>query len=126
MSSAIGNFAQGVGKTLIGSVGVAAIVVPASISVLSVATLAARGFSNLTGMDLTQEVKRTTPLGVFTNLPTKTLYKWAAGSALFAMAAYKGASCCTWGSKVLAHTSWTLKNVLPIQLAAPTFFGLCK
>ncbi|MBS0649374.1 MAG: hypothetical protein JSS10_09155 [Verrucomicrobia bacterium] len=102
------------------------VAVPASLAVLSVATLAARGLSYLTGKDFTKPEKgnhQYNPLTVLTDFESMTLAKWAAGSAVFAIAAYKGAACCHWGKHALTNSSWLLRNVLPIQLAAPTFFG---
>lgn len=120
-----GNVGQGLVKTFSGTAGTAVVAVPASIAVLSVATLIARGISNLTGTEASKEIKKS-PLGIFTNIETLDLCKWAAGSALFAAAAYKGANCCAFGSQVLNNASWLMRNVLPIQLASPTCFGFCK
>jgi hypothetical protein len=121
----LGNVAQGLGRTLSGTAGTALVAVPASIAVLSVATLVARGLSNLTTVDASKEIKKT-PLGIFSTIETLELSKWAAGCALFAVAAYKGANCCAFGSKVLNNASWVMRNVLPIQLASPTCFGFCN
>lgn len=121
----LGNVAQGLGRTLSGTAGTAFVAVPASIAVLSVATLVARGFSNVTTVDTSKELKES-PVGCLTRYQTATLCKWAAGCALFAAAAYKGANCCAFGSKVLNNASWLMRNVLPIQLASPTCFGFCK
>jgi hypothetical protein len=124
MTAFLGNVAQGLGRTLSGTAGIAIVAVPASIAVLSVATLVARGFANVEALD-NKEVKES-PLGSLTKYQSSTLFKWAVGSALFAAAAYKGANCCAFGSKVLNNASWVMRNVLPIQLASPTCFGFCK
>ena len=124
MAAFLGNVGQGLVKTLSGTAGTAVVAVPASIAVLSVATLVARGFSNLETFNR-KEVKDS-PLGSMTKFDSTTLCKWAVGSALFAAAAYKGANCCAFGRQVLNNASWVMRNVLPLQLAAPTCFGFCK
>jgi hypothetical protein len=125
MTAYLGNVAHGLGRTLSGTAGFAIVAVPASIAMLSVATLAARGFSKLTTLDAHKDIKES-PVGIFTKFESMTLFKFAVGSALFSAAAYKGANCCGFGSKVLNNASWLMRNVLPIQLASPTCFGFCK
>lgn len=129
MTTHLCKLGHGLGVAATGVLGTAAVAVPASLAVLAVATLAARGLSNATGKDLSTDEKNkkiNNPLTALTYSSTASLAKWAAGSAVFAIAAYKGAEFCKWGRLALDNSSWLLRNVLPIQLAAPTFLGFRK
>jgi uncharacterized membrane protein len=126
MTTHLCKLGHGLGVAATGVLGTAAVAVPASLAVLAVATLAARGLTNLTGKDLSKNEKNQdirNPLTALASFETSSLAKWAAGSALFAAAAYKGADCCKWGRLALDNSSWLLRNILPVRLAAPTFFG---
>ncbi|HUD02303.1 MAG TPA: hypothetical protein VMR37_08230 [Rhabdochlamydiaceae bacterium] len=59
-------------------------------------------------------------------ITTKNLLIFAGLSAVLAVAAHKGLSCFGFGRKVLGDASWLVRNVLPVQFAAPTLFGLRK
>jgi hypothetical protein len=131
--SLVSNTYHGIVKTGLGVAGTLIVGVPTGAALLSASAAVLRLLGKLR-----EEEQQTEPSGLLrrnvellspynqVKITTSNLLAFAAFSAVLAVVAHKGLSCFGFGRRVLGDTSWLVRNVLPVQFAAPTFFGLCR
>ncbi len=136
----ISNAGQFVAKAGLGIVGCTTVLLPASTAFLAVTALVVRGLGSLREQ---QKAKDPKDVGFFERnlkllspynsvggekhpISTSELMTFAAISAVLSFVSYKGLTYFGFGQRIVNNSAWLTQTVLPIRVAAPTFFGFDK